>query len=102
MRLFPEEKSRNWVGKRVLLLMRAFSHLLCLSCLLVTPTLHRLGAAWLRVDSVGEDAGPPFLPGRSSSTLLPAFIMLIVCVACGVMWVGTRPDIYLVWLGEVS
>lgn len=82
--------------------MRAFSHLLSLSCLLVTPRPYRLGAAWLRVDRVGEDAGPPFLPGPSHSTLLLAFIMLMVCVGCGVVWVGTRPDIYLVWLGEVS
>lgn len=82
--------------------MRAFSHLLSLSCLLVTPRPYRLGAAWLRVDRVGEDAGPSFLPGSSHSTLLLAFIMLIVCVGCGVVWVGTRPDIYLVWLGDVS
>lgn len=82
--------------------MRAFSHLLSLSCLLVTPRPYRLGAAWLWVDRVDEDAGPPFLPGPSNSTRLPAFIMLTVCVASGVVWVGTRPDIYLVWLGEVS
>lgn len=54
------------------------------------------------MNRVGEDAGPPFLPGPSHSTLLLAFIMLMVCVGCGVVWVGTRPDIYLVWLGEVS
>lgn len=54
------------------------------------------------MNRVVEDAGPPFLPGPSHSTLLLAFIMLTVCVGCGVVWVGTRPDIYLVWLGEVS
>ncbi|KAH0516040.1 Transgelin-2 [Microtus ochrogaster] len=52
----------------------------------VTPRTYRLGAAWLWVDSVGEDARSPLLPGRSHSTLLPAVIMLIVCVAHGVVW----------------
>lgn len=45
---------------------------------------------------------PTFSARPQPLTLLPAFIMLIVCVACGVVWVGTGPDIYLVWLGEVS
>lgn len=81
--------------------MRAFN--ISFSCpVLVKPRAYRLGAAWLRVDSVGGDACSPLLPGRSHSTLLPALILLTVCVARGVVWVGTRPDIYLVWLGEVS
>lgn len=42
------------------------------------------------------------LSAQVSATPLPAFIKLSACVACGAVWVGTEPDIYLVWLGGTS